>query len=114
MVLSWSHEVQFGTHGFCSFSLPQHKPTLGSNRLTVLLCRRWKHFTILRMVIIDIIVIIVVIVNISFIEIIAIIGIMEIMVIIQIIDLIEFIQVFWDRLARDLYTSSTTKIRFCT
>ncbi len=65
MVLSWSHEIQFGTHGFCSFSLPQHKPTLGPNRLSVLSCQRWKHITILRMVIIDIIVIIVIIVKIS-------------------------------------------------
>ncbi len=40
-------------------SLPPHKPTQGPNRLTVLSCRRWKHMTILRMVIIDIIVIIV-------------------------------------------------------
>jgi hypothetical protein len=45
----------------CSFSLPQHKPTPGPNRLTVLSCRRWKHMTILRMVIMDIIVIIVII-----------------------------------------------------
>jgi hypothetical protein len=82
MVLSWSHEIQFGTHGFCSFSLPQHKPTLGPNRLTVLSCRHWKHITILRMVIIDIIDIIVIIVNISFIEIIAIIVITEAIVII--------------------------------
>ncbi len=64
MVLSWSHEIQFGTHGFSSFSLSQHEPTLGPNRLTVLSCRRWKHMTILRMDIIDIIVIIVIIVNI--------------------------------------------------
>ena len=59
MVLSWSRQIQFGTHGFCSFSLPPHKATQGSNCLTVLSCRRWKHMTILRMVIIDIIVIIV-------------------------------------------------------
>ncbi len=65
MVLSWSHQIQFGTHGFCSFSLPQHKPTPGPNRVTELSCRRWKHITILRMVIIDIIVIIVIIVYVS-------------------------------------------------
>jgi hypothetical protein len=76
MVLSWSRQFQFGTHGFCSFSLPPHKPTPGPNRLTVLSCRRWKHVTILRMVIIDIIVIIV---------------IMEVIKIIMIIDLISFI-----------------------
>ncbi len=64
MVLSWSRQIQFGTHGFCSFSLPPHKPTPGPNRLTVLSCRRWKHMTILRMVITDIIDIIVIIVNI--------------------------------------------------
>jgi hypothetical protein len=46
---------------FCSFSLPPHKPTPNPNRLTVLSCRRLKHMTILRMVIIDIIVIIVII-----------------------------------------------------
>ncbi len=57
MMHSWSRQIQFGTHGFCSFSLPPHQPTLGPNRLTVLSCRRWKHMTILRMVIFDIIVI---------------------------------------------------------
>ena len=35
------------------------------NRSTVLLCRRWKHMTILKMVIIDVIVIIVIFVDIS-------------------------------------------------
>ncbi len=59
VLLSWSRQIQFGTHGFCSFSLPPHKPTPGPNRLTVLSCRRWKHMMILRMVFIDIIVIIV-------------------------------------------------------
>ncbi len=62
MVLSWLRQIQFGTHRFCSFSLPPHKPTRGPNRLTVLSCRRWKHMTILRRVIIDIIVIVVIIV----------------------------------------------------
>ncbi len=61
MVRSWSRQIQFGSRGFCSFSLPPHRPTPGPNRLTVLSCRRWKHMTILRMVISDIIVIIVII-----------------------------------------------------
>ncbi len=39
MVHSWSRQIQFGTHGFCSFSLPPYKPTLGPNRLTVLSAR---------------------------------------------------------------------------
>jgi hypothetical protein len=62
----WSRKIQFGTHRFCSLSLPPHKPTPGPNHLTVLSCRRWKHMTILRMVIIDVIVIIVIIVYILF------------------------------------------------
>jgi hypothetical protein len=65
MVLSWSHEIQFGTHGFRSFSLPQHKATLGPHHLTVLSRRSWKHITIMRIVVIGIIVIFVIIVNIS-------------------------------------------------
>jgi hypothetical protein len=62
MVLSWSRQIQCGTHGFCSFSLPPHKPTPDPNRLTVLSCRRWKHITILRMVFIDIMIIVVIVV----------------------------------------------------
>ncbi len=65
MVLSWSQQIHFGTHGFCCLSLPPHKPTQGPNRLTLLWCWRWKHMMILRMVIIDFIVITVIIVNIS-------------------------------------------------
>ena len=52
----WSRQIQF-----CSFSLPHHKPTPGRKRLTVHSCRRWKHMTILKMVINVIIVIIVII-----------------------------------------------------
>jgi hypothetical protein len=97
IVLSWSRQIQFGTHGSCSFSLPLHKPTPGPNHLTVLSRRRWKHMTILMMVIIEIIVIIV---------------IMEVIKIIEVIDIIAFILVGWDQLVREL--SSTTKIRYCT
>jgi hypothetical protein len=39
---------------------------------------------------------------------------MEVIEIIVIIVLIAFIQVGRDQLVRGLYTSSTTKIRFCT
>jgi hypothetical protein len=98
----------------CSFSLPLHKPTLGPNRLTVLSCRRWKHMTILGMVIIDIIVIIVFIALSFCYSIIAIIVIMQVITIIQIIDLIAFIQVGWDQLVHALFTSLTTKSRLCT
>ena len=31
----WSRQIQFGMQGFCSFSLPQRKPTPGRKRLTV-------------------------------------------------------------------------------
>jgi hypothetical protein len=41
--------------GFASCSQPPHKPTPGPRRLIVPSCRRWKHMTILRMVIIVII-----------------------------------------------------------
>jgi hypothetical protein len=76
IVPSWSRQIQFGTHGSCSFSLPLHKPTPGPNHLTVLSRRRWKHMTILMMVIIEIIVNIV---------------IMEVIKIMEVIDIIAFI-----------------------
>ncbi len=77
--------------GLLLFSASAQTDTRSKSFLTVLLCRRWKHMTILRMVIIHIIVIIVIIVYISFIEIIAIIVIMELIVNIRVIDLIEII-----------------------
>jgi hypothetical protein len=46
----------------CSFSQPHQKPTPGPKRLTVHSCQRWKHTTILKMVIIVIIVLVVIIV----------------------------------------------------
>ncbi len=39
---------------------------------------------------------------------------MEDIEMIKIIDLIAFIQVGWDQLVHGLFTSLTTKIRFCT
>jgi hypothetical protein len=51
-------QIQFGMHGFYSFSLPHHKPTPGPKRLNVHSCQRWKHTTTLNMVIIVIIVLI--------------------------------------------------------
>ncbi len=55
---SWCRQIQFGMHGFFSFSLPHHKPTPGPKRLNVNSCQRWKHTTTLNMVIIVIIVLI--------------------------------------------------------
>ena len=49
----WSHQTLFGMLGFCSSFLSQPKPTRAPRRLIVLSCRRWKHTTILIMVIID-------------------------------------------------------------
>ena len=51
-------QIQFGMHGFYSFSLPHHKPTPGPKRLNVHSCQGWKHKTTLNMVIIGIIVLI--------------------------------------------------------
>ncbi len=73
----WSRQIQFGMRGFCSFSLPRHKPTPGRKRLTVHSCRRWKHMTILITVIIVIIAIIVIIFIIVFIVIIDVIVIIN-------------------------------------
>ena len=53
---SWCRQIQFGMHGFYSFSQPHHKPTPGPKRLNVHSCQRWKHTTTLNMVIIVIIV----------------------------------------------------------
>ena len=55
---SWCRQIQFGMHGFYSFSLPHHKPAPGPKRLNVHLCQRWKHTTTLKMAIIVIIVLI--------------------------------------------------------
>jgi hypothetical protein len=52
---SWCRQIQFGMQGFCSFSLPHRKPTPVWKRLSVHSCRRWKHMTILRMVVVSII-----------------------------------------------------------
>jgi hypothetical protein len=52
---SWCRQIQFGMHGFCSYSQPHHKPTPDPKRLTVHSCQCWKHMTILKMVIIVII-----------------------------------------------------------
>jgi hypothetical protein len=49
-------EDLLGMLGVCSFFQPQHKPMQAPKRLIVPSCLRWKHMTILRMVIIDIII----------------------------------------------------------
>ncbi len=98
MELLLCRRKQSGMPEYCFCSQPLLRQTLGPSPSTVHLCRRWKHTTILKMVVSCII---------------RIIHITFIIRIIRIIFIILFRQDGWGRLDPRLYTSLTTENQSC-